>query len=82
MGQPEGPMRRPPRYTHGYLDRHRKPRFYLRRPGHKQVPLPGLPWSPEFMEAYTAALEDAPKIEIGANRGKPDLERLYGIVSA
>ena len=32
-----------PLYTHGFLDRHGKARFYLRRPGFKQVPLPGLP---------------------------------------
>src|SRR5262245_28478848 len=70
MGQLEGPMRRPPKYVHAYIDRHGKPRYYLRRPGCKQVPLPGLPWSPEFMEAYSAALDTAPKIEIGASRTK------------
>jgi integrase len=48
---------RHPRYTEGYIDRHGKPRFYLRRPGAKRVPLPGLPWSPEFMGAYQAALD-------------------------
>jgi hypothetical protein len=48
-------MRRP-KYTHGFIDRHGKPRFYLRRPGHKKVPLPGLPWSEPFMRAYQAAL--------------------------
>ena len=46
-----------PQYVHGFLDRHGKPRFYLRRPGHtKQIPLPGLPWSPEFMAAYETAM--------------------------
>jgi integrase len=65
-------MRKPP-YTHGFVDRHGKPRFYFRRPGHKQVPLPGLPWSPDFMAAYEAAMkgEAAPRIEIGASRTKP-----------
>jgi hypothetical protein len=24
--------------------------------GYKRVPLPGLPWSPEFMTAYEAAM--------------------------
>lgn len=61
--------RKLPRYTHGYLDQHGKPRFYLRRPGHKKIPLPGLPWSPEFMEARDAALKgEEGKIDIGANR--------------
>lgn len=49
-------MRRPPRYVHGYVDRHGKARFYFRREGFKRMPLPGLPWSPEFMAAYDAAL--------------------------
>lgn len=58
-----------PKYTHGYIDQHGKPRFYLRRPGHKKIPLPGLPWSPEFMAAREAALEgESTKIEIGAGR--------------
>src|SRR5262245_5570760 len=65
-------MRKPP-YTHGFIDRHGKPRFYFRRAGYKQVPLPGLPWSPEFMAAYEAAVkgEAAPRVEIGATRTKP-----------
>jgi integrase len=47
--------------------------FYFRRPGHKRVPLPGIPGSAEFMEAYQAALNDitAPPIEIGAGRTVP-----------
>src|SRR5260370_41437074 len=61
--------RKYPRYTHGYIDQHGKPRFYVRRPGHAKIPLPGLPWSPEFMTAREAALQgDAGKIEIGAKR--------------
>src|SRR5262249_32329448 len=48
---------RTPKSTHGFIDRHGKPRFYLRRPGHKKVPLPGLPWSEPFMRAYQAALD-------------------------
>jgi integrase len=66
-----GVMRRPPRFVHGYLDRHGKPRFYLRRAGFKPVPLPGLPWSPEFMQAYETALGSTQCIEIGANRTNP-----------
>lgn len=49
-------MRRPPKFVQGFLDRHGRPRFYFRRPGFKRVPLPGLPWSPEFMAAYEEAL--------------------------
>jgi integrase len=45
-----------PKFVHGYIDRHGKPRFYLRREGEKNVALPGLPWSPEFMAAYQAAM--------------------------
>jgi integrase len=45
-----------PKYTHGFIDHDGCPRFYLRIPGHKRVPLPGLPWSPEFMEAREKAL--------------------------
>jgi integrase len=64
-------MRRP-KYTHGYISQHGKPCFYLRRPGHSKVRLPGLPWSPEFMAAYEAALKsDWNKRGIGANRTIP-----------
>ena len=49
-------MRRPPKFVQGFLDRHGNPRFYFRRAGFKRVPLPGLPWSPEFMAAYENAL--------------------------
>ena len=58
-----------PKYTHGYIDQHGKPRFYLRRAGHKKIALPGLPWSPEFMAAREAALQgEWAKPEIGAKR--------------
>src|SRR5262245_39343290 len=61
---------RKPDYTRGFIDRHGKPRFYFRRAGFKQVPLPGLPWSPEFMAAYEAAMRGtiAAPGEIGASR--------------
>ena len=63
-----------PKYVHGYIDRHGKPRWYFRRTGLNRVPLPGLPWSPEFMTAYTAALAEQPlpvgnsKIKAGSIR--------------
>ena len=62
-----------PRYTHGFVDRHGRSRYYFRRPGFKQVPLPGLPWSPSFMAAYEAAMkgEALPRKEIGESRSQP-----------
>ena len=64
-------MRRPPKYVQAFLDRHGKPRYYLRRPGHKPVPLPGMPWSPSFMAIYEAVMKDGPRVDIGASRIKP-----------
>ena len=64
-------MRRLPKFIHGFIDRHGKPRFYFRRAGHKKAPLPGLPWSPEFMAAYQEAMQGAPRVEIGATRSRP-----------
>jgi hypothetical protein len=49
-------MRRPPKFVQGFIDCHGKARFYFRRTGFKAVPPPGLPWWPEFMAAYAAAL--------------------------
>ena len=43
-------------FINAYTDRHGKPRFYLKRPGFKQVPLTGTPGSEEFRLAYEAAL--------------------------
>jgi integrase len=63
-------MHRPPKFVHGFIDRHGKARFYFRRPGFKRVPLPGLPWSPEFMEAYENAVAGQPA-QIGSSRIKP-----------
>src|SRR5450631_4078529 len=66
MGQHQMKM---PKYTHGYIDQHGKPRFYLRRPGYKKIPLPGLPWSPEFMAAREATFKgEWAKPAIGAKR--------------
>ncbi|MGV7215026.1 tyrosine-type recombinase/integrase [Bradyrhizobium sp. UFLA05-112] len=59
-----------PAYVKGYISNGR-PYFYYRRNGAKDVRLPGLPWSPEFMEAHAKA-EVAYKapgpVEIGASR--------------
>ncbi len=64
MGRGTALMRKPPKYCHGYIDCRGKPRWYLRRPGVKRVPLPGLAWSPEFMAAYEVAMAGG-KIEPG-----------------
>src|SRR6516225_1721649 len=68
MGPPL--MRRPPQYVNGFVDRHGKARWYFRRAGFKKVPLPGLPWSPEFMAAYEHALAGQP-LQIGSARTSP-----------
>lgn len=43
------------KYVNSFKDRHGHPRHYFRRNG-KSVALPGTPGSPEFMDAYAAAL--------------------------
>jgi integrase len=55
------------KYVEQFTDRHGKPRFYFRRAGRKRTPLPGLPGSAEFMEAYQAALAGT----VGATRTIP-----------
>lgn len=61
-----------PKFVHEYKDRHGKIRRYVRRPGFKQMALPGMPGSPEFMETYGRAIDQAtaPRIEVGADRTK------------
>ena len=44
------------KYVNEYRDRHGRVRRYFRRPGCRAIPLPGLPGSIEFMQAYQAAL--------------------------
>ena len=58
-------------YVNEFRDRHGKIRRYLRQPGCKSVPLPGLAGSAEFMAAYQAALSGgtaAPHKQIGETR--------------
>ncbi|MFP1630950.1 tyrosine-type recombinase/integrase [Zhengella sp. ZM62] len=63
------------KYIKSYMDRHGRPRHYF-APGRgaKQVALPGLPNSTEFMNAYSAAFEewrarrDSVETKIGADR--------------
>jgi len=71
-------MRHLPKYVHGFLDRHGEPRFYFRRPGFKQFPLPCLPWSPEFMRAYEEALTGQPVL-IGSECVKPGTIRALAV---
>jgi integrase len=42
-------------YVKAYKDRHGRMRYYYRRPGYPQTPLPGDPGSKAFAEAYEAA---------------------------
>ena len=63
-------MTRPPKFVQGFIDRHGKARFYFRRAGFKQMPLPGLPWSPEFMAAYEEALGGQP-VQVGSAGVRP-----------
>ncbi|WP_176695944.1 tyrosine-type recombinase/integrase [Phenylobacterium immobile] len=56
-------MKRLP-FLKSYQDRHGKMRHYLRKPGAVQIALPGEYGSKEFMDAYWAACENAPKREI------------------
>src|SRR5262249_38038742 len=79
-GERMGPrvMHRPPKFVQGFLDRHGKPRWYFRRPGFKRVPLPGLPWSVEFMTAYEEAL--AGQLEqVGCSRVRPGTFRALAV---
>jgi integrase len=63
-----------PRYVHSYIDRHGRPRFYFRRKGFNKGPLPGLPWSPEFMATYETAMAGQP-MHIGSKKVKPGTMR-------
>jgi hypothetical protein len=60
-----------PNYVKHYIDRSGKARFYYRRAGVKEVVLPGLPWTPEFMAAWekaNVAYQAPEKVVIGASR--------------
>jgi integrase len=73
-------MRRPPKFVQGFVDRHGKPRFYFRRPGFPRIPLPGLPWSPQFMATYGKIIAtEKPLLHIGADRVIPRSIRALAI---
>jgi integrase len=61
------------RYVHAFVDKRygrAKPRYYFRRRGFKQTPLPGMPGSPEFNEAYAFALSGQTAIALPVIRAK------------
>ena len=61
------------KYVHQWVDTRNggaKARYYFRRPGFARLPLPGLPGSGEFMEAYQAALASQLPSPIGTSRTK------------
>jgi hypothetical protein len=65
------------KYVNAFANHRRKNervRYYFRRRGFKAIPLPGLPGSEVFMEAYQMALAAIPDIdrpEIGSRRTEP-----------
>src|SRR5262249_57671870 len=59
-----------PKYVQAWVDREGRAHHYFRRRGFPRVRLPGLPWSPTFMQAYEQAMAAAPA-PIGAARTKP-----------
>lgn len=78
MGPRLGRPNRLPKFVHGFIDRHGKPRFYFRRPGYKHTPLPGLPWSPQFMAAYEFVAGQQ-IIPISTSRAQPGSLRALAI---
>ncbi|MER8966305.1 tyrosine-type recombinase/integrase [Mesorhizobium sp. M0808] len=66
--------RKLPKHVKAFIDRIGRPRHYFR---HSNATLPGLPYSTEFMDAYSAALKAweagraAPTTMIGADRIQP-----------
>jgi integrase len=74
-------MTRPPRYklpkyVQGFVDRDGRAYHYFRRHGSPRVPLPGLLWSPEFMAAYTRALDRSNRI-VGKRGSIADIVEKY-----
>jgi hypothetical protein len=48
------------KYVNEFRDRHGKVRRYFRRPGGRNIPLPGEPGSAKFMRSYETALAGLP----------------------
>ena len=58
------------RYVQAWVNSEGRPHHYFRRPGYNRVPLPGMPGSLEFMQAYQAAVAQNAK-PVGIKRSKP-----------
>jgi len=72
--------RRYPKFCHPFVDKKTGLAYcYLRRRGYPLVRLRGLPWSPQFMAAYEAALA-GPRTPIGAGYSKPG--SVHAVVSS
>ena len=71
--------RKYPRYCRSFVDRHGGTRFYFHRAGGKNIPLPGLPWSPTFMAAYEIALNGS--IAVKSKPGSVDAVVLEYLMS-
>ena len=67
-----------PRYVHGFVDRHGTASILLSSGRLQESALPGLPWSPDFMRAYQAALAGQPPA-IGAAGVLPGSMRALAI---
>src|SRR4030095_9250756 len=60
-----------PKFVDQFVDRYGHARFYFRRKGGPRTPLPGLPWSAEFMAAYEAILKGEVTDRITVHRVEP-----------
>jgi integrase len=58
-------------YVDRFRDRHGTMRYYFRRGAGKRTPLPGLPGSQPFLDAYAAAMEAKEPEPEGKKRGEP-----------
>jgi hypothetical protein len=71
--------RKYPRYCRSFVDCHGGTRYYFHRAGGKNIPLPGLPWSPTFMAAYEIALNGS--VAVKAKPGSVDAVVLEYLIS-
>lgn len=55
------------KHVQAFQDRHGRWRHYFRRAGYPRIALPGHPGSPEFMDAYNAAMAMQPVLRSGAS---------------
>jgi hypothetical protein len=68
------------KYVHAFRDRAGRMRYYFRRHG-KRSPLPGLPGSGDFMDAYSTLLSNRPQdVELRPLQ-RPLLRSLFAITA-